>query len=173
MKKTVLTWGLISGAISISLMLVMMAFIDRVGFDRAEILGYTTLIASALLIFFGVRSYREQVAGGRLTFGKGFQVGILIALVASLCYVVAWEVYYYTAKPDFCAQYTAHQVRKAKEKGADAAAIAKIEAEGRQLEEWLANPLINGAMTFLEPFPIGLLAALVSAGILRRKPGGS
>jgi hypothetical protein len=32
------------------------------------------------------------------------------------------------------------------------------------------NPLLNAAMTFLEPFPIGLVITLVSAAVLRRKP---
>jgi hypothetical protein len=41
-----------------------------------------------------VRSYRENVAGGRLSFGRGFAVGILIALISSACYVGAWEIVY-------------------------------------------------------------------------------
>ena len=31
------------------------------------------------------------------------------------------------------------------------------------------NPLINIAITFLEPLPVGLLFTLVSAGVLSRK----
>ncbi len=33
----------------------------------------------------------------------------------------------------------------------------------------LDNPLINAAITFLEPFPIGLIISLISAAILRRR----
>jgi hypothetical protein len=33
----------------------------------------------------------------------------------------------------------------------------------------LDDPLKNSAMTFLEPFPVGLAIALISAVILRRK----
>jgi hypothetical protein len=32
------------------------------------------------------------------------------------------------------------------------------------------NPLLNAAMTFVEPFPIGLVITLISAAVLRRKP---
>ena len=32
------------------------------------------------------------------------------------------------------------------------------------------NPLFNVAMTFIEPFPVGLVITLISAGILRKKP---
>jgi hypothetical protein len=33
----------------------------------------------------------------------------------------------------------------------------------------LDNPLINAAMTLLEPLPVGLLISLISAAILRRQ----
>ena len=35
----------------------------------------------------------------------------------------------------------------------------------------LDNPLINARLTFIEPFPVGLAITLISAAILRRKPG--
>ena len=34
------------------------------------------------------------------------------------------------------------------------------------------NPLYNSAMTFLEPFPVGLAITLISAAILRKKAQG-
>jgi len=41
------------------------------------------------------------------------------------------------------------------------------------MKEMLKNPLINAAMTFIEPFPVGLVMTLVSAGILRRRAPGA
>jgi hypothetical protein len=38
--------------------------------------------------------------------------------------------------------------------------------------KYLDNPLINAAMTFVEPFPVGLILTLVSAAILRKKTEG-
>lgn len=32
-----------------------------------------------------------------------------------------------------------------------------------------SDPLFNAAITFVEPFPVGLLVTLISAGVLRRK----
>ena len=170
MKRTILTWGLISGVISITLMIGMMQFIDRIGFDRGEIFGYTVLVLSSLLIFFCVRSFRDNVAGGKLSFGKGFLVGLGIALVSAVCYVVVWEVVYFNFMPDFADNYAAHMVEKAKAAGASAEKVAELTAQGVEMKRLLDNPFWNAAFTFLEPFPIGLLAALVSAGILRRKP---
>src|SRR5882672_7519030 len=118
MKKTVLTFGLISGAMSAALMLVTIPFTDRIGWEKGEILGYTIIVLSALMVFFGVRSYRENVGGGRLTFGRGFAVGILITLISSVCYVATWELVYYKLMPGFTEKYTAHLVERAKASGA-------------------------------------------------------
>src|SRR6202142_4284228 len=118
MKKTVLTFGLISGAISAAMMLATLPFADKIGWDKGEVLGYTTIVLAALMVFFGVRSYRENVAGGRLTFGRGFAVGILITLISSACYVGTWEIVYYKLMPGFAEKYAAHMVERAKASGA-------------------------------------------------------
>jgi hypothetical protein len=78
MKKTVIIFGLISGAISSLLMAGTIPMANRIGFDRAEWLGYTTIVLSMLLVFFGVRSYRENVSEGHITFWKAFVVGLCI-----------------------------------------------------------------------------------------------
>ena len=59
-------------------------FADRIGWEKGEILGYTGIVLSAFMVFFGVRSYRENAGGGRLIFGRGFAVGILITLIQRL-----------------------------------------------------------------------------------------
>ena len=61
MKKTVLTFGLISGAIASVLMFSTLPFAEKIGFDKGAIVGYTTIVASLLLVFFGIRSYRDNV----------------------------------------------------------------------------------------------------------------
>src|SRR5687768_13089385 len=92
MKKTVLTFGLIAGAILSAMMLITLPFHDAIGWERGEIVGYTSMVLAFLLVFFGVRSYRDNVGGGRVGFGRAFAVGSLIAVVASLCYVVTWQL---------------------------------------------------------------------------------
>ena len=169
MKKTVLIFGLISGLISAGLLLATAPLADRIGFEKGEIIGYTTIVISALLVFFGVRSYRENVSGGRLTFGRGFAVGILITLVANFCYVAAWEVAYYKFMPDFADKYAAHLVARAEASGASPAKIAKTRREAEQFRVMYRNPAVNVALTFAEVFPIGLGVSLLSAAVLRKK----
>ena len=169
MKKTVLTFGLISGAILAAMMLVTIPFADRTGWEKGEILGYTTIVLSALLVFFGVRSYRENVGGGRLTFGRAFAVGILITLISSACYVGTWEIVYYKFMPDFADKYAAHLVERAKASGASQQKIDETKRQAKQFKQMYDKPLFNVALTFMEVFPIGLVVTLLSAGILRKK----
>ncbi len=170
-KRTVWTWGLIAGGIPSALMLAVVPFADRIGFERGAIFGYTGLVLSALMIFFGVRSYRENVAGGGLTFKKGFQVGLGIALISSLLYVATWQVVYHGFMPDFAEKYSAYALEKAKRQGKSDAELAEMTRRMAEFQEAYKNPLVNVAFTLAEPLPFGLLAALVSAGILRRKGG--
>jgi hypothetical protein len=173
MKKTVLTFGLISGAMLAAMMLITIPFEDKIGWEKGEILGYTGIVLSALLVFFGVRSYRESVGGGRLTFVRGFKVGILIALISSVCYVATWEVVYYNLVPDFMDKYGAHLVERARASGASQAKVEETEQQAKQFKQMYSNPLVNVAMTFAEVFPIGLVVTLISAGLLRKKAGAT
>jgi hypothetical protein len=169
MKKTVLTFGLLSGAILSAMMLLTIPFEDAIGFDRGAIVGYTTMVLAFLLIYFGVRSYRDNVAGGSVRFGRAFAVAAMIAVVASLCYVATWELIYYKISPDFTAKYQAYELGKARAAGATEDAIARKKVELDKFAEMYKNPAINSAMTFLEPLPVALVIALVSAGVLSRR----
>jgi hypothetical protein len=169
MKKTVLTFGIISGAVSALMMLSTIPFMHKIGFDRGLIVGYTAIVLSFLLVFFGIRSYRENVGGGKITFGRAFAVGILITLISCIFYVITWEIVYFNFIPDFADKYTAYMVEKVKASGGNQQAINATIEQMKDMKRMLDNPLKNAAMTFLEPFPIGLIITLISSAILRKK----
>jgi len=169
MKKIVITFGLISGALMAAFMFATLPFLEKIGFDRGLFVGYTSMVLAFILVFFGIRSYRENVSGGQITFGRAFAVGILIALVACVCYVVAWEIIYFKFMPDFADKYASYIVEKARTSGATQQVIDAKLAQMKSLKAMLDNPFINAAMTFVEPFPVGLIVTLISAAILRKK----
>ncbi len=169
MRKIVLTFGLIAGAILSVMMLLTLPFQDRIGFDRGVVIGYTTMVLAFLMVFFGVRSYRDNVAGGQMTFGRAFTVGIAIVGVATVCYVATWQVVYYRLAPDFMEKYTAHALDKARQSGAGEEELARKAAEMAEFQEMYRNPLVNIAFTSLEPLPVGLVFTLVTAGVLGRR----
>jgi len=170
MKKTTLTFGLISGALCSLMMVATVPFEDKIGFDRGYVLGYTIIVLSFLLVFFGIRSYRDNVGSGQITFTKGFAVGIAITLITCIFYVVTWEALYFTVLHDFMDKYGAYMVEKLKASGASAAAVQAQVQQLRKYKELYENPFFNAAMTFIEPFPVGLVITLMSAAVLKRKP---
>ncbi len=169
MKKTIITFGLISGVISSVLMVCTIPFAHRIGFDKALILGYTSIVLSFLLVYFGIRSYRDNVADGHISFGKAFGIGICITLISCVFYVGTWEVLYHTVYPDFMDTYSASMISKAQASGASAQAVQAKIAEMQQMKVLYANPLYNVLYTFIEPFPVGLLITLISSVVLRKK----
>jgi hypothetical protein len=171
MTKTVLKFGLLSGAVISVLMLLTVPFHDAIGFQAAGmVVGYTTMVLAFLLIFFGVRSYRDNVAGGTVRFGRALAVGVLIGLVSSLCYVATWQIIYFNFMPDFMDKYGAHMVEKARASGESEAAIAKKREEMAKFAKQYKNPAFNAAVTLAEPLPVALLVALITAGVLSRRP---
>jgi hypothetical protein len=169
MKKIVLTFGLIAGVILSAMLLIATRFREAIGFDRGMVIGYTSMVIAFLLIFFGVKSFRDNVAGGSVTFGRAFAVGMQIAVVASVCYVITWEVIYYKLAPDYAAKYQAYVLEKARADGATEAELATQKAEMDEYMKLYRNPVINAGITFFEPLPVALVIALVSAGVLSRR----
>jgi hypothetical protein len=169
MKKTVLTFGLISGAISSVMMVATVPFAHSIGFNKALIVGYTTIVLSFLLVFFGIRSYRDNVGNGQITFTKAFAVGISITLISCMFYVATWEILYFNFMPDFMDNYGAHTIEKLKASGASPEAVELQVQQLQKFKEQYKNPLFNSLMTFIEPFPVGLGITLLSAAVLRKK----
>ena len=168
MKKIVWTFGLISGALMALFMAATVPFINDHG-AHSLIVGYAGMVAAFLLVYFGVRSYRDNVLGGMISFGRAFGAGILIAAIASLCYVATWEVIYYEFMPDFYTKYGQSVVERARKSGKSEAEIATVRADMDTMIRRVENPLFVTVATFGEPFPVGFVIALVSAGVLRRK----
>lgn len=177
MKKTVLTFGLISGVIISVLMDSSLLLSSRLGSAHSMVLGYTIMVASFLLVYFGIRSYRDNTLGGQISFGRAFACGILITLITIVCYVATWEIVYFNFMPHFMDSYFAAQIHKVQSSSLDPAIAAARVAAIRRSQQLYQNPIVNMAYTFMEPLPVGLIMTLISAAILRRKappePGGA
>ena len=169
MKKTVLTFGLISGLMISVLMGGSLLLANRIGPSHSMMLGYTIMVASFMLIYFGIRSYRDNALAGQISFGRAFACGILITLITTICYVGTWEVLYFNFMPHFMDSYFAAQIHRIQSSGLDPATTAARVADVQRSQQLYQNPLVNMAYTFIEPSPVGLLITLISAAILRRK----
>lgn len=171
MKKIILINGLIAGAL-VSLMLLITQYIFRANdttLDYGMLIGFSTMIISLSLIFVAVKTYRDRHQKGVITFGKAFQIGILIAVMASFMYATTWEIYFNTAGSDFVAWYTKAQMDKLVQEGASEAELTEMKTSLESMATIYQNPLMRFSMTLMEIFPVGLIITLISAGLLRKK----
>jgi hypothetical protein len=174
MKNTILRYGLIAGSILAVLLLVttlVFKYIgfDKVGFENSAYFGYASMVAAMSVIYFAIKSYRDQHLGGSIGFGRALVVGLGIAGISCVIYSLCWLVIYYNFIPTFMDDYAAFCVQKAQATGATQAELDKSMADINQMKEWYKNPFLIFAITLLEPTPVGLLVSLVSAGVLRKK----
>jgi hypothetical protein len=172
MKNIVLKYGLISGLVLAVFCAAYWPVMIKQHLPEpwGMVIGFSTMILAFTAVFFGIRAYRDQ-QGGALTFGRGLQVGLLIALITCAFYVIGWEIVYWNFIPDFADRYAAMTISRMQADGAPAAEIARTQAEMARFKELYANPIYNVAMTFMEIFPVGLIISVISAAILRRKSG--
>ena len=167
MKKIVLTFGLISGVVITALMWLMLALMKAGVSSHSLVFGYATMIIALSLVFFGIKSYRDN-NGGRITFLKGLQIGILISLISAVCYGISWEAYYRTSGADFMQQYTAQYIDQMRAKGSSDAEIAETQKQMDQFAEQYKNFFVRFGMTLMEILPVGIVVTLISAALLRK-----
>jgi hypothetical protein len=170
MKKDVLKYGLLSGFTVAILMALTVPFEHHIKASYGMAVGYTIMVLSFLIVFVGVKHYRDTECGGAISFGRAFAAGALMMLIACACYVAMWEVMTATVEKNFAHDYTAGMVKRAQDSGLEGAALEAKIAEAHKFEVMYSNPLYRMSMTLLEPLPVGIVMALVTAGILRRKP---
>ena len=165
--KYPLVYGGIAGAIAVAVVSAMIALHLTSHDSTAMLVTYLVMLIALSLIFVGVKRYRDVECGGVIRFSRAFLLGLAMAGVAGLIYAIGWEVFQTASGYDFVAEYSASLLDRMRSEGATAAAIEAQAAEMREFAESYANPLFRVPMIFLEIFPVGLLVALVSAGLLR------
>ncbi len=171
MKKIIWTYGLIAGSIVAALMFVSMIFYNNemLTFDNGEVVGYTTMVISLSMVFIGVKACRDLHFNGSISFWQAVKVGLLITLIASVMYALAWEVCYHTIASDFTEKMSAHYLDKMKREAGNDAEYQDAVKQMDSFKEWYKNPALRFGMTMVEILPVGIAITLISAALLRRK----
>lgn len=173
MKKNITIYGLIAGIIVSVLMLFTTNYMSHcegsVDYDTSMLIGYASMLIAFSLVFVGIRNYRDKYNEGMISFGQAFKIGIMIVLIASTMYVLAWLIDYFFFIPDFIEKYSAHMIDELKASGASQEEIDKQTKEMADFAVRYKNPLFNAMMTYVEVLPVGLIVTLISSLILKRK----
>ena len=86
MRKIILTYGAITGAVII-LSMTLGIYAAQAGADSffaSEALGYTIMLIGFSMIFVATKKYRDDELGGVINFGTAFKVGLGISLIAGV-----------------------------------------------------------------------------------------
>jgi hypothetical protein len=163
--NTTLRYGLVWAALSVLSIFVTAELMEAHRWGWMDALGYASIVAAALFVFFGVRAHR-RANGHRLTFGQGVRAGLGITLVATAIYVVAFQAVYFGIKPDFGDTYQACMAERARLAGVP---DGKADADAATMRRLFDQPLWNVLLSASLPLGTGLLASLLSAAILRSR----
>ena len=170
MKNIVIKYGLIAGAILITMIITMMMVMgSSADFEKGESFGYIFIIGSFMTVFLGIREYRDKISGGLINFNSVFRVGILITLMASVIYAAGWMIYFHFFDNSFIEKYTEYYTHKIQSSGKTTEEIAADIASFKSMMENYENPLMMALYTFLEVFPIGLIITILCSLLMRRK----
>lgn len=167
MSKFILIYGVIAGLV-LELVFLLTYSLGAHGGSSGMLVGYLSMLLALSLVFVGVRRYRDTVLGGVIRFGTAFGLGLGIALIAAVFYVLGWETYLYFTHYSFINDYTNGVLQAKRAAGASAAELAKLESEMSEMKAQYAKPAFRMLMTLTEIAPVGLLVALISAAVLRR-----
>lgn len=167
MKRIVLIYGLISGVIAGGLMLVTMPMFKSGALDmkNGALIGYTGMVIALSLIFFGIKSHRDN-QGGSITFWKGCQIGVLIALMASVFYALTWEYTFQNLGVEFLDKMMGGHYQEMKDSGATEAEIKELET---MMVAYKESAVMRFFWSLIEIFPVGLAVTLLCAAVLRNK----
>jgi hypothetical protein len=173
MRKVVLIFGLLAGVIISAFLGVGIALWVKSGkIIENALVGYAAMVIALSMVFFGIKSYRDNFQNGAIRFWKGFQVGLLISLIASLMYAITWETYNLVSPASseaFIDYYAKCQIDKSKEKGVSAAEIDQQAKDMDDFKRLYRNPAIRFGLTLMEILPVGIIITLISAAVLRKK----
>ncbi|MEJ8841999.1 DUF4199 domain-containing protein [Lacibacter sp. H375] len=172
MKKNVLVFGLIAGLLVSVFMGASMIYMSNnsnaAHGTSSMVVGYLSMLIAFSLIFVAVKNYRDKQNGGVISFGKAFKMGVLIALIASTMYVIMWALVYNFYMPDFMDKYCAQMIENARATSTPAE-LQKTIDEMNKNKELYKQPIFFVLFTYVEILPVGLLVALITALILKKK----
>lgn len=170
MRKTVLTFGIISGLLAASLFLISFTLgTDEKDFSNGVIIGYISMIIALSAIFFAIRSFRNKQQDGYIKFWKGFLIGLYISIIASSFYAIGWMIYDSNSNRDFMTEYREYMIKEMDEKELTQAEKDKrLERFDKNAENY-KNPFFKFGWTFMEIFPIGIIITIISSLILMKR----
>jgi hypothetical protein len=170
MLRTIVVYGL-TGALVVGVLMAGGSLATmRDGQPLSEsgaVVGYLIQLLALTAVFLGIKHHRDVALGGVIRFATALGLGTAISAVASLGWVIGWEIVLAVSDMDFPALMREQMLSQARARGAGEAELGKAAADAARFAELYAIAPIRWAISFVEMFPIGVLVSLAAAGLLR------
>ena len=173
MKQTVLRFGTYAAVFIIAFFVltwILFGNSAEKNYSIQEVVGYLGIFLATSFAFFGIKYYRDKVNSGRLSFGQGLKVGLLIILLAALAFALVDLVYVLFINPEFFESYFNYQVTQMKASMSPDRFAEKLK-EMESQKEIMSNPAMLFLLMFFTVVIIGLIVSVVSALILKKSAG--
>ena len=156
-----LTWGIIIGLVSI-VYSVILYMVDQVFNQTLGYLGLIILIAGMVI---AVRSYRENVLGGEISFGKALGFGVLIAVFSGILGAIYSYLLYTVIDPDLQGKLLDITAERLLERGVPEGQLDQT----LEISKRLMSPVILSISSILNSALMGTIIALVVAAIFKKE----
>ncbi|MBT8321342.1 MAG: DUF4199 domain-containing protein [Eudoraea sp.] len=152
MKSTVIKFGLYGLIVAMVIFLGALYFGQELSYSIQEVVGYTTMIASLIFVFFGIKHFRDRENNGKVNFGKALIIGLLISMITAVGFAIVDYIYTTAINPDFFEEYG-----------------AALRAQGYEGEILEMTSSLGALVMFLTVTVLGLIISIISALVLQKK----
>lgn len=167
MTRVMLIFGAVAGVAVAVPMCLLVANSEPGSAATSHFVGYLIMLLALSLVFLGVKRLRDREFGGVIRFVTALLAGLGISAVASVIYVIGWEITLAVTDFAFIDSYSNAAIEAARAAGASPAEMEAVIAKMDDFRRQYANPLFRLPVTFIEIFPVGILVSLISAALLR------
>ena len=165
MKQKIFKYGLLAGSVIVLIPVITSWFIGTgpETFAIGEIIGYSTMIVSLLLIFMAVNEYKQSQPERSVSFSKILMIGTGISAIAGVMFGIYNWVYVTYIAPEFVDQYYNYYIENIRSSGAPQTEIDSSIASLNEEKEMFMNPIVSFLAMFVSVFIVGLIISFFSA----------
>jgi hypothetical protein len=159
--KANLTNGLILGLLGIVYSLVM--YFLNLSFNQLQ--GWIFLLIQIVVLFFLVKSYRDNYTYGNITFGQALGAGVIICLYYAIIMAVFTYILYAVIDTGLLDKQLAFAEEQMVKRGATQAQIDV----GMSFQEKIMKPAILAPMSIFGSMFSGVIMSLIVAAFVRKE----
>ncbi len=166
-KKTTLfnhslLWGAILGIIVIVYTLIL--YFLNLSTNRP--LGFVAWLIIIVVVFYAMKSYRDNVNQGVLSYGNAFVIGLLVCIISGLISAIFGYIQFSVLSPELIDKMLQISEERLLSRGLPDNVIER----SLEMSRKLMTPTMIAVMSFVWSFIFGAILSLILAAIVKKEP---